>query len=97
MKFTKAEYKEFYALLQSLQSEKEWEQVSEDLFTPGEMQIFLERWNVAKELLKGKKSQRAIQKDVGCALATVSRANKALQYGSGGFKLLWKRFGELFS
>lgn len=94
MKFKKSDYKELFSVLSEIENEKQWEKVSADLFTPNELETFVERWKVAKELLGTEKSQREIQKDIPCALATVSRANKQLKNKNGGFILMWKALKE---
>lgn len=61
----------------------------EDVLTPKEIISIAERIKVCEALLKGK-TQRQIAQELGCAIATVTRGNRILQYGTGGIKKILK-------
>ncbi|HCW32811.1 MAG: hypothetical protein UT55_C0022G0009 [Candidatus Peregrinibacteria bacterium GW2011_GWE2_39_6] len=63
-----------------------------DILTPGEIEILVERWNLVKLLRQGK-TQREVSAILGIAIATVSRGARQLKYGSRGFALIMKRMG----
>ena len=56
-----------------------------DLLTEPELQEFSGRLMVAKALSEGK-SQRVVAKETGISIATVTRVNKWLTRGTGGYK-----------
>ena len=56
----------------------------EDLCTIKEVQDMSQRLHVAGELKKGKNYQE-ISKSTGASTATISRVNKCLMYGNGGY------------
>ncbi|MCR4692756.1 MAG: hypothetical protein K5664_02635 [Firmicutes bacterium] len=56
----------------------------EDICTIKEIQDMSQRLQVAKELKNGKNYQE-ISKATGASTATISRVNKCLMYGNGGY------------
>ena len=56
-----------------------------DICTVKELQDLSQRFEVAR-LLKSGKSYQEISKETGASTATISRVNRALVYGSGGYK-----------
>jgi TrpR family trp operon transcriptional repressor len=56
-----------------------------DLLTPNELVAIGERWAIVKRLDEGK-SQRMIRDEIGVSVTTVSRGNRQLKYGTGGFR-----------
>lgn len=56
----------------------------EDVCTIKEIQDMSQRLQVAKELKSGKNYQE-ISKSTGASTATISRVNKCLMYGNGGY------------
>ena len=56
-----------------------------DLLTPNELVAIGERWEIVKRLDEGK-SQRTIRDEIGVSVTTVSRGNRQLKYGTGGFR-----------
>lgn len=56
----------------------------EDVCTIKEIQDMSQRLQVAKELKNGKNYQE-ISKATGASTATISRVNKCLMYGNGGY------------
>ena len=59
----------------------------EDVFTIKELEDVSQRLEVAKLLKKGLNYQ-TISKETGASTATISRVNKCLNYGSGGYSLV---------
>lgn len=57
----------------------------EDVCTIKELQEMSQRLQVAKELKAGKNYQE-ISKLTGASTATISRVNKCLMYGNGGYR-----------
>ena len=73
----------FEAIL-SLESAKECEAFFEDLCTIKELQDLTQRYAVARMLDNGDKYQK-IEEATGASTATISRVNRSLTYGSGGY------------
>ena len=71
----------FDAIL-TLKNREECYKFFEDLCTPTELQAMEQRFDVAKMLHAGK-VYTAILQETGASSATVSRANRALNYGTG--------------
>jgi Trp operon repressor len=61
------------------------ERLLEDLLTPQEMEAIGERWAIVKLLAAGK-TQREVRDALGVSVTTVTRGNKQLQHGTGGFQ-----------
>lgn len=79
----------FKALL-LLEDTEECANFFEDICTVKEVQDIAQRLEVAK-MLKDKKSYQTISKETGASTATISRVNRCLLYGSGGYtKMLLK-------
>ena len=62
----------------------------DDIFTVREMQDISQRLLVAK-MLKEKRSYQVISKETGASTATISRVNRCLMYGSGGYNKILDR------
>ena len=62
----------------------------EDIFTVKELQDISQRLQVAK-MLREKSSYQAISKQTGASTATISRVNRCLMYGSGGYNKILDR------
>ena len=59
----------------------------EDVCTIKELEDISQRLEVAKLLKKGYNYQ-GISKETGASTATISRVNKCINYGSGGYKIV---------
>ena len=79
----------FEAIL-SLKSIDECEAFFEDICTIKELQDLSQRLAVAKMLRAGDKYQ-SIEASIGVSTATISRVNKCLNYGSGGYRTVLAR------
>ena len=69
----------------SLQTEADCQKFLEDLCTIPELHSLAQRWSVARLLHEGK-TFNEIMTEVGASSATISRVNRCLLYGSGGYK-----------
>jgi TrpR-related protein YerC/YecD len=65
----------------------------EDLCTVHEMQDMGQRFEVAKQL-KADVTYHDIVESTGASTATISRVNRCLNYGTGGYKMVLKRLEE---
>ena len=74
----------------TLHSEEEVYRFLDDLCTYSEILSMSQRLSVALMLRKGE-TNACIAQGVGVAPATVTRVNKCLQYGSGGYELVLER------
>jgi Trp operon repressor len=87
----KKKLKSLIQLFLALRNESETSNLFEDMFTPQEIEAFVERWEVVRMLLETNISQREIAKKLGCSVALVSRASRQIKYGTKSFSLLHKR------
>ena len=79
-----------YEAILSLTSVEECLDFFEDLCTMSEMSAMEQRFQVAKALHEGK-IYNEILAETGASSATISRVNRALQYGKGGYDLAFSR------
>ena len=86
---TEENRKLFRAIL-SLESEEECAAFFEDICTIKEIQDLTQRLAVASMLNCGEKYQK-IEEVTGASTATISRVNKCLNYGSGGYKTVLEK------
>lgn len=82
----------FEAILM-LNDKNECSNFFEDIFTVRELQDISQRLQVA-QLLKEGKSYQIISKETGASTATISRVNRCLLYGSGGYNMILERLSE---
>ena len=66
----------------------------EDIFTIHELQAVAQRLAVAR-LLQKKVTYQEIAERTGASTATISRVNRSLQYGNGGYEIVFARLKEL--
>lgn len=79
----------FKAIL-SLENEKECAAFFEDLCTMKEIKDMVDRLEVANLLLEGE-TYETIVKKTKMSSATISRVNRCIQYGKGGYKKILGR------
>ncbi len=79
--------------LGSLKTPEEYQAFLEDACTIKEIQDISQRLEVAKQLDSGK-SYLEISKGTGASTATISRVNRCLTYGSGGYHTVLARVGK---
>ena len=82
----------FEAVL-SLQNVQECYRFFEDICTIKEMQSLVQRFQVACQLDAGK-NYLEVYDSTGVSSATISRVNKCLVYGNGGYRMALDRLKE---
>lgn len=65
----------------------------EDLCTMKELQSLGQRMEVAK-MLRENATYMDVVKATGASTATISRVNRAIQYGNDGYEMIFKRIDE---
>ena len=84
------QYDLLYQAILSLNSQKECQAFFQDLCTVSELQALAQRLEVAR-MLDGGMIYNDILERTGASSATISRVNRALQYGAGGYKTVLPR------
>lgn len=84
------ENRRFFKAILSLESEEECAAFFEDICTIKEIQDISQRLSVAEMLNDGEKYQ-TIEEKTGASTATISRVNKCLNYGSGGYQAVLEK------
>ena len=74
----------------NLKSMEECYAFFEDLCTVGELQIYTQRFQLAAMLEKGM-TYNEVAAATGASATTISRVNRCLNYGNGGYKLVLER------
>lgn len=82
----------FEAILK-LQSVEECYNFFEDIGTISEIKAFAQRFAVA-QMLTEKKTYKEIHEKTGASEATISRVNRALNYGADGYRLALERLNN---
>lgn len=82
----------FKAVL-SLENIEQCYMLFEDLCTISELNAMALRFRVAQRLNERKTCQD-IAKETGASTATISRVNRCLGYGTGGYKLVLDKYSE---
>lgn len=83
----------FIKAILNLESIEECKRFFEDICTIKELQDMSQRLEVALLLNDGKSYQEVLAK-TGVSTATISRVNKCLNYGSGGYKEAIEKFSS---
>ena len=65
----------------------------EDIFTVKELQAVAQRLAVAR-LLKHRVTYQDIAEQTGASTATISRVNRSLTYGAGGYQMVLDRMND---
>ena len=86
--------RELFRVILSLKNEEECAAFFEDICTIKEIQDLSQRLQVATMLNRGEKYQH-IEQETGASTATISRVNKCLVYGSGGYRTVLTRGSEV--
>ena len=92
-KFKSGETDDLFAAILALKTEEDCYRFFEDLMTIKELQAVTQRWQVAR-MLDGKKTYGEIETATKASAAKISRVNKCLQYGAGGYTRVLKRIQE---
>ena len=82
----------FEAVL-ALETEEDCYRFFEDLLTIKELQSMAQRWQVAC-MLKEKTTYTDIEAETGASATTISRVNKCLHYGAGGYASMLKKLNK---
>lgn len=80
-------------VMAATESQEECYRLLEDLCTIKEIMDMAQRLEVAK-LLSQNKNYLEITKETGVSTATISRVNKCLSYGSGGYRAALSKLSE---
>ncbi len=85
---------ELFEAILKLETLEECYRFFEDICTIKEVQAIAQRLEVAK-LLKENKTYNEIEDETGASTATISRINRALNYGVDGYNLVLKKLGVI--
>ena len=80
-----SDFKDLYSAILSLKSEDDCRMFFEDICTIKELETMSQRLEVAKMLL-AKKTFNEIVQATGASTTTISRVNRCLNYGDGGYR-----------
>lgn len=83
----------FFQAMLSLKTVDECYLFFEDVCTVKELEAMSQRMEVASELDAGR-NYLEICEATGASTATISRVNKCLQYGDGGYRIVLERLKE---
>ena len=89
-KLQNADTDHFFRAVLSLETVEECYQFFEDVCTVKELEALSQRFQVAKMLTEGR-NYIEIGEETGASSATISRVNKCLQFGSGGYHITLER------
>ena len=89
-KLKSRELDELFKAVLSLKSVEECYMFFEDLCTVAELSAIGQRYKVA-QMLNDKITCHAIAEKTGASTATISRVNRSLNYGMGGYSLVLER------
>ena len=92
-KFKTAELESFWNAILTLETPDECRRFFEDICTIKEIQDISQRLE-GETLLKNGKVYTEIAAATGASPATISRVNKCLSYGSGGYEIVLERLGD---
>lgn len=87
------ENSEMYRAILSLRSEEECRNFMEDLCSITEIMAMEQRYEVAKLLNEGA-IYNTIMEKTGASSAIISRVNRSLQYGAGGYGTVFERLKD---
>ena len=86
-------YRDMYKAILTLKTEEECMQFFDDLCSVTELMAMEQRYHVAELLEKGMIYNEILQQ-TGASSATISRVNRSLQYGAGGYAIAFSRLGK---
>lgn len=85
--FSINQFDELFNAILKLETVEDCRKFFEDVCTIKELQDIKQRLEVASLLTEGKNYQE-VCKETGASTATISRVNKCIMYGKGGYKLV---------
>ena len=86
-------YMEMYEAILALESLDECVRLFDDLCSVTELRAIEQRYQVAR-LLNDGNIYSTILEQTGASSATISRVNRSLQYGAGGYEVVFGRLDE---
>lgn len=87
--FSINDYDNFFEAVLKLKDIEECRKFFADVCTIKEIEALSQRVEVAKLLTQGKNYQEII-KQTGASTATISRVNRCLNYGNGGYDIIFE-------
>lgn len=84
---------ELFDAILSLNNKEECYTFFEDICTVNELLSLSQRFEVAK-MLRDHKTYQEIAEKTGASTATISRVNRALNYGNDGYDMVFERMGK---
>ena len=87
------ELDDVFAAILSLNDVSECYRFFEDVCTINELQAMAQRWQVARQLDAGETYQDIAHR-YNASSATISRVNRCLEYGAGGYRLILDRLNK---
>ena len=87
--FSIEKYDEFFEIICKLSTVEDCRKFFEDVCTIKELEDISQRLEVAA-LLKDGNNYQEVSKKTGASTATISRVNKCINYGSGGYNIVLK-------
>lgn len=91
--FHSEDMEKFYKAILSLKNENECAGFFEDICTVKELKDMAQRLRVAQMLRDGMSYQNVSAK-IGASTATISRVNRCLMYGNGGYNTVLERLNN---
>lgn len=88
-KFSIEKYDELFEAILKLKSLEDCQLFFEDVCTIKELEAISQRLEVAKMLMDGK-NYGEVSRATGASTATISRVNKCITYGKGGYEIVIK-------
>ena len=85
---------ELYEALLQVETVEECKKFLEDLCTVNELRAMEQRYQVATYLHSGMIYSDILER-TGASSATISRVNRSLQYGAGGYEVVFRRLGKI--
>ena len=79
--------------LLQLETPDETRRVVQDLFTPAEIRTLTQRIQVAR-MLSIRATYSEIERQTGASTATISRVNRSVRHGAGGYKAVLSRINR---
>ena len=93
IKMRKDKNEQLYRAILQLKDEQECYEFFQDLCTISELRSMEQRFEVASLLHDGM-IYNDILAETGASSATISRVNRSLQYGKGGYAVVFERLAE---
>ena len=82
-----------FEAIMTLKDKEEFYAFFEDVCTVKELKDIAQRLEVA-EMLRAGKSYQTVSAEIGASTATISRVNRCLVYGTGGYATVLERLGD---